>query len=115
MFMKLPMRSEIGEARETPFVDTATVKKMAKDALGFTSDIINRHGPRLTGTQACLDAADSINEALSNFLNEIGEEEYQFVSDKHIMFMDEYNDDKLQEILEEVYDNLIEELEELEE
>ena len=58
---------------------------------------------------------ENINEALSNFLNEIGEEEYQFVSDKHIMFMDEYNDDKLQEILEEVYDNLIEELEELEE
>ena len=59
----------------------------AKDTLLFTSDIIDKFGPRLTGTSACEKAGDAIHANLSKYCDTAVKEEFETCPNSFMAFM----------------------------
>ncbi|UYP44847.1 hypothetical protein NEF87_001132 [Candidatus Lokiarchaeum ossiferum] len=59
----------------------------AKDALTFTSDIIDDFGPRLTGTTACEKAGDAIHANLSKYCDTTTKEQFETCPNSFMAFM----------------------------
>jgi hypothetical protein len=58
------------------FPDSSLADDMAERALSRTGQIIDKHGPRLAGSQACLDAAATIRADFAKFCDEVHTEDF---------------------------------------
>lgn len=61
----------------TDFPNSEKINEMAQGALQFTSSIIDKHGPRISGSQSCLDSAETIKEIFSKSCDTVNTDEYR--------------------------------------
>ncbi len=94
----LPLKKQTDGKREenTPIaaihsqmqdIEPMITPKIAKDALKFTSDIIDTYGPRYAGTSACFEAGNAIHDHLSQHCDTVVKEKFTTCPESFMAFM----------------------------
>ena len=80
------IKPDLHTHRKSP-LDPLRSKSLAQDAIDETDNLIKEFGARLSGTKACKDCANKINERLSEYCDFTAKQEFLHKGDSHELWL----------------------------
>lgn len=80
------IKPDLHTHRKSP-LDPLRAKSLAQEAIEETDNLINEFGPRLSGTTACKDCANKINERLNEYCDFTAKQEFMHKGKSHDLWL----------------------------